>query len=522
MNSQLSPHPDVAHLVRYFDRELSAKEMARVELHLAVCERCHAEEMELRDAAEASDRYYAIDFAAEFPPPQKPWAALDLRRNGPPKQPWRAFFSWGAALSAAASILIAAGYYLEHAPAARAETLLRQATVREHRNDAQSRRIQVRTRRRTLTRPAVLAQQTDSAPELATLFSEARYRWDDPLSASAFAGWRNQLSRKTDEIRESAGLVQVTTRTQERLLTEATIEMRREDLHAVRASFTFQNAGFVEIRELPAAAPIEDATGPITAPRPHAAAEQPLTPPSPATPRDELHVIAALHRIGADLGEPIEVSRTERRILVTATGLTPERQNQLMDALAGNPEVTILFPFGASASSVAPVLPRAQRPSPVEKQLASSRFEEVADRALAESDSIMARAHALRRLAERFPPDVESNLSSDDGRVLQGLRADHALSLSRHVRQLISALKPVVPGIEASVDAPPSARSWQEFTRELFLEADAVDHCLAAVVGATDNAPSPDTAAQLSGALRVLSANAAAYASNAADAVPAN
>ena len=71
----------------------------------------------------------------------------------------------------------------------------------------------------------------------------------------------------------------------------------------------------------------EDPLQPRWHPRP--LRNPPLRPPrsrprsrsAPPTPADELLVIAALHRIGADLGEPVEVRREGPEVVVNVAGV---------------------------------------------------------------------------------------------------------------------------------------------------------------------------------------------------------
>ena len=45
-------------------------------------------------------------------------------------------------------------------------------------------------------------------------------------------------------------------------------------------------------------------------------------------------------------------------------------------------------------------------------------FDQFADQTFEQSDAVMARVHALRRLAERFPVEIDSKLTADDRRLL--------------------------------------------------------------------------------------------------------
>src|SRR6202044_1995539 len=72
-------------------------------------------------------------------------------------------------------------------------------------------------------------------------------------------------------------------------------------------------------------------------------------PARPAsTAGDELHILGALHELGADLGDPIEVKRAGGEILVTGVGIPVERQRQIKEALGSKPNVVVRFSDAAA------------------------------------------------------------------------------------------------------------------------------------------------------------------------------
>src|SRR5688500_14213386 len=72
---------------------------------------------------------------------------------------------------------------------------------------------------------------------------------------------------------------------------------------------------------------------------------RPETAPSAgsASISNELQVVAALHEIGADLGDPLEVKRSEGKVLVSGIGLPPSRQQEIQLALDSIPNVVLEF-----------------------------------------------------------------------------------------------------------------------------------------------------------------------------------
>ena len=140
---------------------------------------------------------------------------------------------------------------------------------------------------------------------------------------------------------------------------DASLTLRASDLHAVSCTLRFGAQETVEITEVPDEQPAPH----VTAQEPNAAAIQPApeaVPRRPASPGDELLAIAALHRIGADLGEPIEIRRDGESVLVNASGMEPRRQAEVKAALSGIAAVRLTI--GDFASSGAAQVER--RPTP--------------------------------------------------------------------------------------------------------------------------------------------------------------
>src|SRR5206468_2522183 len=79
-----------------------------------------------------------------------------------------------------------------------------------------------------------------------------------------------------------------------------------------------------------------------------------FAPKPSASISDELQVLSALHQIGADLGDPIEVKRSDGRVLVGGVGVSADRQKQIHSMLDGLPNVSVNFANPAAVSSGAP------------------------------------------------------------------------------------------------------------------------------------------------------------------------
>jgi hypothetical protein len=449
----MSDHPGDERLQRFADGELAE---AEVRQHVGACAECAAR---LDEIARAGDAYGTWHHAvkAHDPAPPSPWEDLRPRMEAPARGgSWRV---WGAV---AAAVVAAVGAYYrmsQPAPVSAAE-LLRKAMAVETTAKA-SRKIRVRTARREMVRPAVLTGARSD--ELETLFVSAQFSWQDPLSARSFSVWRDGLPEKRDAIRQSESQYEIETTTSTGPLRSATIVLDARDLRPLRETLEFTNER-VEIAETEAEPEAIAGT-----PRPRV-----VVPTEPPGPAQELRAIAALHAIGADLGEPVQVTRNETLVVVSATGLTEAREKEVRGAVAGIPGVVFhvqpLTESRGAESSPAKVV--AGTPS----QLLGVLGEEGVNRILDASEAVMARVFALRGLARRFPQVVEAQLADADRDVLASLRGEHVAGIRRHLGALQASVAPLLPKA-ATTEVAPGA-DWRVSAERTFTAAQSVDHLL--------------------------------------------
>jgi hypothetical protein len=522
-------HPGEEQLLRFADGELRTREAAAVRAHLEACWGCRTELEGLQRAIGDYVRYHEN---GPVPEPLRPWADLRVRMEklDQPRAmaPSRAPNRW---LAAAAVVLVAclAVYRFGRPPAVSAAELLRRSVAAEVSAPRQQRQIRVRTRSRSFTRPALqpVASETGAAP-VEALFAAARFNWEDPLSTRSYAAWHDGLSQKEDAVESpggsEAGTVRIRTTTAHNALAEATITLRSQDLSPVSETFQFRGSEWVEISEVPSQ----------PAPAPAIAQEQaPEAAPAARTeaagadagPTRELQVVAALHRIGADLGEPIELTRSGRQLLVTGTGMEPDRQQQVRSSLAGLPDVAVRFdnptPVDAEAGAGRAALSIAAARVPLQAEIEKAvggrvAFEKFANRALDLSESAMARAHALRNLAERFPASAEAQLDPRDRSLLAMLRREHAQQLAAAAAEIQASLHPVLASLGADYPQMQSGSAawpnWQAGAGQVFASAQEADQLLNVLLaGADSRLPPASVPAQLASALERLRASAAAF-----------
>ena len=267
----------------------------------------------------------------------------------------------GAAVLALCFVLI---QQLRETPKVEAAVLLQKAVrASESRHPAAIRRLRITTRTGQMTRVLGAAYKPAAREtEIARLFDAAHYDWNDPLSAQSYSAWRAQLPHFQDAIASQPNSYDIKTTTEDSELLSATLKLRTTDLEPLEGRFEFRNRDWVEMTEL-----VDQQTNPasIVAGTTGGMPRQPGVPPGPvyvppeaAEPpafSEELQVVAALHQLGADLGDPLEISREGRQVLVSGTGIPPQRQQQIHGLLDRLPHVVVRFDDPAFPAGAMPV-----------------------------------------------------------------------------------------------------------------------------------------------------------------------
>jgi anti-sigma factor RsiW len=487
-------HASEEQLLRLADGELPAREASLMRRHLEACWQCRTEFEEIQKVIGQCVRHRKAALEAHLPPPA-PWGdiyrqfeRIDREMARPPL--WARMWSFAVAPSVwapvALGLLLIMALYVrfDQAPAVEAAELLKKAVATAEVKPAPPQRIQIRTSKQRLTRVIgrrVSGAQARTEAELEGMFRSARYSWEEPLSARSFQVWRDGLADKQDEVSlvrwADQSCYQIRTISGGGDLAAATLKLRAGDLRPVESTLEFRNREWVEITELPA----ESVPAQVAAVGSPAVERQiPAPAPAPAvlaTAADELQVLAALHEIGADLGDPVEVVREGGQVLVTGVGIAAGRRQEIETALNTLPRVVMRFsgpPQGEAAPTPGGMI----------------RMEAEADRraaeVLEEYDAMMARVYALRRLADRFPPGVETELGAAEKMVLRSLRQEHAGEIARRTARIERLLTPAFFSTDARAAParpPDLPREWQPAAEELFRTARRVEKLLGAALG---------------------------------------
>jgi hypothetical protein len=530
MSNWPSGHPEAGLLLRALDGELPGRQARQVRKHLEACWQCRAE-MESFEATVADCvRYRKQVLAVLLPEAPHAWATLDRGFDrvdaefaGAPF--WKRLprlvpvWQWGVAAAAAAALLVATVVELGHAPSVQAASLLRKAVAA-----AVSRHAPVRTIRVHMRSGAPVLHTVGGTagnylplpPDIHMAFQSAHFDDADPLSARAFETWRDSLPGKTDSVDTEPAAedphepcYRIRTQAAEGELESATLFLRVADLTPVESKFEFRDQNWIDFTQVmeppiqpdgsPVATPHEAPLRPVVPSRPAA-----LAPRSSASISDELQVISVLHRIGADLGDPVEVNLTDGKVLVSGAGVSPERQRQIHELLDGNanvevrfsqPEATLIPPPGAAPATGGDTANLGIE-ARIEKQLGGrAAFERFSAHVLDGNEAAMSHAYALRSVAERFKAGNEAAMAAAERAQLHQLARDHVAALATQVRVMENSLGPVLAGLggkaAAAQPAPGAITQWQQAAEDSFVASRRLEVLLSIMLGVTpgQNAP---------------------------------
>jgi len=506
-------HPEDGLLLRFIDGELPVRKVRQVGRHLEACWQCRTEVEELQGTVADCVRYRKT-LDTLLPEPPNPWSSLypefariDVELT---QEPWfehfkralagPAFRRWGVAVAAAIVVAVAVYQQFHAAPTVEAAVLLKKAVSAAATRPGGARRILVQTRTQRMTRtigsrlPA--AKTTAMAAALEERLEAAHFSWEDPLSAKSYQTWFDGLASKRDEVTTVADpsvpserCYRIRTTTRDGGLSAASLMLRAADLSPIESKLEFRDDEWVEFTEI----------GAVAAP---AAGVTRATPPSIATtPReaeasisDELQVVAALHEIGADLGDPVEIARAGGSVIVSGVGVSAPRQKQIRDAVAAIPHVQIQFsdPATTAATDAAvpdtpasPAKPSAIQ-SRVEQQIGGhAEFERFSSQILDRNEAMMARAYALRIMAERYP--TETGMTAEDRQLVHDILRDNTAGLTREIGVIDRALTPVLTAMGGSAAnrsiAPQS--TWEPSAEAVAKAAHRVEILVSVMMGAT-------------------------------------
>jgi len=399
--------------------------------------------------------------------------------------------------------------------------------------------------------------------ELRRTFLTAHLSWEDPLSPSNYSAWYKSLDDKVDEVTAVGNdLITLKTTTSEGPIAEASITVRTTDFHPVEEDLRLQDARQVEIQEIAwEVLPMEAINEAIFEPEttPASLNKRPANPPVlPAAVSDaelaeaELRARVAIHAEKADLGEPIELDRDiaktgQPSVIVRGIVNTSDRKNDLLAALQGIPHVELRLQTMEEAQAQQDLVPTDERqdvtpqvtqsapvreydvpnegieatrhePVPIvvigssafEQQL-EARFPIAKNRTTFVNETVelvqnaMAQAWALRRLRDRYTPDMVAELSSEAQQTLELLIRDHVSELRQDVDDVRVRVLPLLSpttmiatspsASEATLSPATTASDWRGTAMSVFSETQKVnDNGSALLAGSRETLSDPQAA----------------------------
>lgn len=520
MSSPLT-HPDSGQLLLYADGILRDS-AAGVKAHLEGCAECRDWLAEVEQGSSAYAALAHTQWKLAHPAPPLAWpdirqqlrpsTSLDAEHVHSRRKP--SFRVPARLATAAAGILVALLVWrVAGGRSLSAAELLAKASARQV-NSATPRHIQIRTRTATITRSAVLktpvvrAGSDPRAEQLEALFRDANFSWEDPLNARSFAAWRDSVPDARDEVKRRDDTYEIHTTSATGALAQATIVLRGDELRPVREILKFRNDEQVEIVETERPANAIEPRTPMNAP-PIAGGVSAAGPGA----SEELRAMAALHDAGADLGEPFEIRRLADRLEVVGLGIPSARRQEIRAALEGLPYVAVRFeePQPAREAGESRDVPETAAVSPLQRMLEGrlggrAAVSNLVDRTLDLTEASLARVHALRLLAERFPAAVEAQLGPADAAILNRLVRAHTSGLhmkSEQLRHILGQAFGEIEATRAAVSTP-----WQASIPDLVRRTQMLDQMLSrGLAGSGPDVTSESirsTVAQWSGDVRAL------------------
>ncbi len=286
-----------------------------------------------------------------------------------------------------------------------------------------------------------------------------------------------------------------------RILTESTPPPRQRFGWWTLAGIAAVAAAGVYVLELRQAAPPPVTKQPAIAPIVPAVKPPPPSPPKSAVHGEpqpdlniEVRIFAALHRVAADVGEPVEVNFQGGQWFVKFVQTSPSRTEQLNQALAPLTQVKLIV--NEAPTSLEGFSEERRVQSATASLIFAKKLEDhfgtraalttATNRAFDRSQSILARAHALQLLDERFPPALHATLGQEELRLLRGMRMDHRQAAATARKGVESDYGLLAAALNLNDAGNPGTKST------LWNAAYRWDHVLSIVLGGAATPLDPD------------------------------
>jgi len=312
--------------------------------------------------------------------------------------------------------------------------------------------------------------------------ARAGVSWEEPLSATVFRAWHDSQRSAEDKVGPPAnGVFTLTTTLRDGIVTQESVAFRQTDLHMVRRTIEFRDAGAVEIAELtyeisawdagsdslfeplPLPSRLASAVGRLPHPALHLLTKSELD-------EAELEARLALNQLRADAGEQIDLTRKASGIQIEGVVATEQRKRELELGLGrlSNVQASIRslddlerstrteYPHTVKLESVV------AQPSPLQRYFtahtrSSDDLSRISQQLFDRTLVIAQESRAIADLGERFvfaePPSGKA--ASTLNELLSRHQAKLLIALDEEAALVAELGIPVDP----AVNPPPSSRS---------------------------------------------------------------
>jgi hypothetical protein len=563
----MSNHLNHPQMLAYLDGELPKAEMANVADHLHSCWTCRIEMERLEgDIATILDAHNE-SFAPSIPPPSKAWPTFETliaHKSTEPRQPM--FLRLAAVMrvhltpmrgfalaSLVAGIILFFFLRLGSTTVSAKEAVAnirlaeqRQASVssgqivrqrfhvKESRWDGMQRKSDSVAAWKS-SRAAVWESSDKHDPTIDSLrreYAASHVAIDLPISAAAFDAWEGIVGGEPSLARDGTRLQIAFHRESTHSGSQPTALSFRvvpSTWHVESMTLQFGDDSFEISEEDLSAIPTSEVPPLLLAELepPPVPFVMPLVPPRVVSDtsvaiiptlainldQEQLRVMMTLHRLGADLGEPVTVTHSAHRVEVGVWQLPPERQSEIRSALQGDALVTVnsLPPkfqatrtLDSTAFPASPVPARISVPSGDEDQRllkffgSAEKEQAFTKEALRKSTEILAHLYALRNLQAQFPPERELELAPSAQSQLDLMVQDHVKLATASLVGLEQQLTPLNRSFAVAMSDMNTAEDgdtkWQNVSIDALSTARAADHLLRDLLTTSNTSSTPDTA----------------------------
>jgi len=517
-------HPDENQLLLALERELSLEEAAEVEQHLGSCWSCRARSSEMQSGILAFVEYREKRYLPSLEPPPHDFSGFPgklgrIAAEGKPEglaiRIWRSIWRfvtssnqvrWVSATAATMVVVIFWTQVLLNPSTVSASEFLARATAAQnpgtqenHVHRTAHQRVRISNGQQTVVREFEWTVGSP-IPEARWQMKAEPSKWNAPLTANGFAGWRDSVSTKTDKVKRSRDRLTLNTTAVDDLVKEAWLVVRASDFHLLEQHIRFADDRQLDFEELafeirtPQRSDSKSVAPAQIAPDSSAKTPEVASEPTVDLNETELELRYAMFANQWDLGEDLLIARTPSGVTVSGTASSGDRAASMQSILSGLPNVQISItapaavdrptasnrsvPGKSAPASSAPllkdVLDRAF-PSPEQRR-------EFVDRCLGASDTELSHAWTLKKLVDRYSESEERLLKTESQDKLREM-------LRTHLQQLADANAGLDPLIEllprSRAQRPDAPENWRTSILALFAQVQQQDSLVASLVAGT-------------------------------------